>query len=231
MDAAMNAPHLPPLPPRFLCAFGLAWLALVLSAPAALAAEVAPKEVVRAVARGAGLQRARATLIHYRAPGRCNAERAEVERPITSSGTVSLHIEGTSADGSACRGFARADVRLFAQVWVTTKALQAGEPLAGATELEEREVQPGHPPLGDIAPGLAAIRTLGAGTVLEQTLVFDPSWQPGANVRVVVRAGGLLLAQQGRVLACAQGRACAQLPSGRRVEGRREGSDLVLETP
>jgi flagella basal body P-ring formation protein FlgA len=215
-------------------------LHLLLAASAASLAPVAarasrtaqvPAVVSRALSAGAASPGARVEAVDYRGPGRCTATRAEVEQPIGSSGVVSLRIEGRGPGGELCRGFARAEARVFARVLVLSRALASGESLDGAVTAMEREVQPGRAPLTEVAPGLAASRPLAAGAVLEASMVHDPSWQTGQTVRVVIRSGGLSLTQSGRLIACAQGRACAQLPSGRRVEGRRSGNELVLEMP
>ena len=200
------------------------------SVPVAVPVAV-PVVVSRALSQGAAAPGARVEASDYRGPGRCTATRAEVERPIGSSGLVSLRIEGRGPGGELCRGFARAEARLFAKVWVASRALFAGERLEGAAALLEREVQPGHTPLTELAPGLAASRPLAAGAVLEAGMVQDLSWQAGQSVRVVLRSGGLSLTQAGRIVPCAQGRYCAQLSSGRRVEGRRSGNELLLEMP
>jgi hypothetical protein len=208
----------------------LAALALSPGAQATPSAGI-PAAVVRAVSAGSLLPEARVEAVGYRGAGRCAAVRAELERPIEASGSVSLRIEGRGPAGEACRGFAVAEARVYAPVWVANRALATGESLEGAAARVEREVQPGHAPLAVLAPGLAASRPVAAGTVLEAGLVEDPAWRSGAQVRVVIRSGALSLSQQGRVVSCGQGRACAQLPSGRRVEGRRSGNELVLEMP
>ena len=213
--------------PQLLAACLLAGLA----PGAGFGAKGIPLVVSRALSAGAATPGARVETVDYRGPGRCTATRAEVEQPIGSSGSVSLRSEGRGPGGESCRGFARAEARLFARVWVVSRALASGERLEGAITLMEREVQPGHAPLTEVAPGLAVTRPLAAGAVLEASMVHDPSWQSGQSVRVVIRSGGLSLTQSGRLIACAQGRACAQLPSGRRVEGRRSGNELVLEMP
>jgi hypothetical protein len=210
-------------------------LAALLGAAAAAAAAAAPAvaerpAVVLRVLREAAPPGARLELLAYRGPLRCQPQEVDVEGPVVASGPVPLRVAGLS--GSArCAGAAQAEVRLFAPAWVTSRALSAGEPVAGAAVREERELRPGHQLLAEPAAGLLATRALPAGTLLEARLVEDPAWAMGATVRVLVRSGSVLLAQQGRLVPCAPGRACAQLPSGRRVEGRRQGTDLLLELP
>ena len=214
---------------RALC--GAAFALCLAQHAEASPAQPIPAAVVRALSAGALLPDARVEAVGYRGAGRCDATRAEVEHPVEASGSVSLRIEGHSPTGEACRGFAVAEARLYAPVWVASRALAAGEAVEGATSRLEREVQPGHVPLAALSAGLATLRPVAAGTTLEAGFVQDPSWRPGAPVRVVLRSGSLSLTQQGRIVPCAPGRACAQLPSGRRVEGRRSGNELLLEMP
>jgi hypothetical protein len=46
-----------------------------------------------------------------------------------------------------------------------------------------------------------------------------------------MRAGALSVEQSGRAVPCPRGRACAVLPSGRRVEGRLEDGRILVELP
>jgi hypothetical protein len=50
-------------------------------------------------------------------------------------------------------------------------------------------------------------------------------------VAVLLRAGTLSIEQRGTAVACRHGRACALLPSGRRVEGDWHGGRIELGTP
>ena len=204
--------------------------ALAASANAApLATPQIPAAVERALAASGALPGARVETVSYRGPARCSALRAEADQLIASSGSVALHIEGRGPAGEACRGLALAEARVFAPVWIASRALATGEGLDGAAARAVREVKQGHAPLAEIPAGSATTRRVAAGTVLEAPLVQDPTWLPGASVRVVLRSGSLSLSQQGRVVPCAPGRACAVLPSGRRVEGTRKSGELILE--
>jgi hypothetical protein len=50
-------------------------------------------------------------------------------------------------------------------------------------------------------------------------------------VVAVIVAGALRVEQQARALPCRAGRACALLPSGRRVEGAWHAGRIVVEAP
>ena len=208
-------------------AVAIAAAAPVQAAP--LATPPIPAAVERALAAAGALPGARVEIVSYRGPARCNALRAEADQLIASSGSVALHIEGRGPAGESCRGLGLAEARLFAPVWIASRALATGEALDGAAARAVREVKQGHAPLAEIPAGSAATRRLAAGTVLEAPLVQDPTWLPGQNVRVVLHTGALSLTQQGRIVTCAPGRACAVLPSGRRVEGTRSNGELILE--
>jgi hypothetical protein len=119
---------------------------------------------------------------------------------------------------------------VLAPVAVTTRTLREGEPLLGALALEEREVLPGRHPLRAAPAGAAATRRLGAGVALDESAVrVGPA--AGGPVVVLLRAGSLTVEQTGRAVPCLPGKACALLPSGRRVEGRFEDGRILVEVP
>jgi hypothetical protein len=156
-------------------------------------------------------------------------ERARAERPITGSGLVPLHVEGRAQGGGSCTGGAMVSVRVTASVWVTARAVSAGEAVGPLAARREREVRSGQTVLVQLPEGATAARQLQAGALLEPSLLSDPGWTQGGPVRVVLRGNGITLVEQGRIAPCVVGRACAVLRSGRKVEGRREGSELILE--
>ncbi len=54
---------------------------------------------------------------------------------------------------------------------------------------------------------------------------------PGEAIAVLVQRGSVAVALEGHAVPCARGKACAQLPSGRRVEGRFVDHRLLVEVP
>ncbi len=162
------------------------------------------------------------------APAHCEVRRAEVPRPVAASGPVALRFSGSDASGRPCEAWAWAEVRLRAPALVTTRPVAIGEPLQGAVATAEREVRPGRTPLAVLPEGARADRALPAGAVLDEgTLRVGP--RPGEPVTVVLRAGALAVEQRGTATSCRRGRACALLPSGRRVEGTWHGGRIELE--
>jgi hypothetical protein len=160
----------------------------------------------------------------------CAAAAWEALRPVASSGRAPLRFSGLTAAGHPCQGFAWASVALSAPAAATTRALKAGEPLDGAVIMGAHEVLPGRHALAEIPPGAAAARALPAGTVLDESSIrVGP--ESGAAVTVVLRLGALSVEQPGRAVPCRRGRACALLPSGRRVEGRFLYGRLLVEAP
>jgi hypothetical protein len=160
----------------------------------------------------------------------CAAEAWEALRPVEASGAAALRFSGRTSGGEACQGYAWGKVRVLAPAAVTTRALREGEPLDGALTTLEREVLPGRRALTAAPAGAAAARRLAAGAVLDENAVRSGP-PPGGAVTVVLRTGALSVEQAGRAVACARGRACAVMPSGRRVEGRLENGRLLVEAP
>lgn len=161
---------------------------------------------------------------------RCAFARAEVPRPITASGRAALHLLGKGPDESPCESWAWVQVRVKAPTLVTTRAVGQGEPLAPATAREEREISPGHPALPSLPEGATASRSIPAGTRLNDA-DFRVGPRLGDAVAVVIRTGALEVEQGGQAIACRRGRACALLPSGRRVEGTWHAGRIHLEKP
>jgi len=91
-------------------------------------------------------------------------------------------------------------------------------------------VRAGHEPLSALPAGALASRTIAAGAQLESSLL-QVGPRPGEVVTVRLQAGALAVEQAGRALPCPRGRACALLPTGRRVEGRLEGGRILVELP
>ncbi len=166
-------------------------------------------------------------------PAGCALARVEVPRPVTASGRVAVRLAGSPVQGGtavSCDRWAWARVRIFAPALLTTREVGEGAPLEGAVRAEEREVRAGRPPLDELPKGATAARHLDAKTVLDDGLVrVGP--QPGDEVTVVLLAGALSVERQGRALPCPRGRACALLPSGKRIEGDWHAGRIEVELP
>ncbi|HTP30190.1 MAG TPA: hypothetical protein VMK12_31600 [Anaeromyxobacteraceae bacterium] len=163
-------------------------------------------------------------------PARCVLTHAETPQPVAFSTRMPLHLFGSDPAGETCDAWAFARVRVKAPSLVTTRPVAEGAPLDGAVAPSEREVLPGRPLLAALPEGAVAARALATGTVLDDShLRLGP--RPGDPVAVALRAGALLVEQQGQAVACRRGRACALLPSGRRVEGQWHDGRILLEEP
>jgi hypothetical protein len=205
-------------------------LALAVAAPPSPAG--VPSPVALGLARAVRAPGARLEVADYQAslPPGCAVARADPSSPVAASGRVALRLFGALPGGAPCDGWAWARVRLFAPALVTTRPVRAGEPLAEAVASGEREIVPGRAPLARLPAGAVAERPLASGLVVEERdLRTGP--RPGEPVAVVVRLGGLLVEQPGHAVACSRGRACALMPSGRRVEGTFEDGRIVVESP
>jgi hypothetical protein len=206
----------------------LALLALLLAQPGPAAA---PADVAGAIAAALAIPGARAEVGEIRASGpACAVERAEALRPVSGTGEVPVRLAGRDPAGAPCERFAWARVRVLAPALRTTRVVRAGEPIAAAVVPAEAEVRAGRAPLAALPAGALAARALRAGdSVFEEDLAHGPP--PGAAVEVLVRAGAVELTQVGHAVACARGLACALLPGGRRVEGRYDGTRIIVEAP
>ena len=176
---------------------------------------------------------ARATIVEYRETlqAGCSAIGALAVAPPDLSGRLTLRLTGRSEQGRSCDGFASARAELLAPVWVVVRPIAAGAPLGDAIVREERPVQgiPGR--VNDLTEGAVAARALTPGTILEERLVRSPGPRPGETVPVVLRSGEISITQNGRLTPCLQGRSCATLPTGKRVEGRLVDGRLIVEAP
>jgi flagella basal body P-ring formation protein FlgA len=207
---------------------------LTLLLPLLLAAAPTPDRAIAAALSAPG-SRAEVLAVRAAAAG-CSAESFEATGAVEASGDVPLRIHGRDREGGACEGAAWAAVRVFAPALVVARALREGEPLKGAVELEEREVRLGRPAVVALPEGAAAARTLRARDALAPADVrVGP--RPGEPVAVLVRAGTLELERSARAVPCAreaavrEGRACALVPGGRRIEGRFQAGRILVEAP
>jgi flagella basal body P-ring formation protein FlgA len=191
-----------------------------------------PVPVLDGLSRAAAVPGARVEVLEWQPslPAACAVDRAAPSRPLAGSGRVAVRLSGSRPGGEPCEGWGWARVRLFAPALVSARAVQAGEPLAGSVATEEREVLAGRAPLAALPAGAAADRALRAGQTIEpRDLRTGP--RPGEAVSVVVRLGSLEVEQPGHAVPCTRGRACAVVPSGRRVEGTWRDGRLVVESP
>lgn len=210
--------------------------ALVLaSAGSAAALPAAPGFDLDAALRGAlALPSARLEILEIRPhalPSACTIDSAVLDRPITASGRYAARLQGRDPSRVACGGSAWIRVKVVATVIVTARPVRRGERLAEASTREEREVIAGREPLRELPAGAIATRPLPARQLIETFDVRADSPAPGQRILVVAQAGTVSIVQEGRVVPCAQGKTCAQLPSGKRVEGRFEEGRLRVEAP
>jgi hypothetical protein len=202
-------------------------LALALALPRADVPAAARAALLRALALpGARLE---VTGWSSALPPGCEPSEADVPRPVAASGRAPLRLRG-AARGVPCEGWAWAQVRVFAPSLRAWRAIPEGEPVEPAAALAEQEVLPGRAPMGALPPGALAARAIAAGASIDPGAVrLGP--RPGEAVTVILRRGPLTVEQAGRALPCARGRACALLPSGRRVEGRPDAGRIAVEMP
>lgn len=193
-----------------------------------------PPTVFQAVAKAVALDRARMEVGNYRpAPG-CIAETAQVPRRLLGSGTVSVQVQGKAAStGVPCRGWAWVSVRLYAPVWVASRALPAGTPLAeiGANvEQRERELMAYQHPIAELPSGARAAEPLAPGMLLEPRHVRSGP-MPGESTAVVIQSGPIRVERVGRTVACGPSKACAVLENGSRMEGKWENGRIQVVLP
>lgn len=153
----------------------------------------------------------------------------EVPNPVEGSGRVAMKATGVGPHGTECQLWLWARVRILGQVPVARRAIRAGEPLAAAVTLEERELRPGHRPVS-VCAGCVADRFIGAGQVVEAAAMRSPGLSAGEPVKVLLVSGTLTAEQIGRAVPCGRGQ-CAVLPSGKHVEGTVIEGRLVVNVP
>ena len=209
----------------FLSSFHI--LALVAAlAPGSSSRVAVPAEVTQALSRALVVEGATVVPVHFASPANCHIRSASIPQPLEGSGRVAIKYVG-----QGCSGFAWADVQVWAEVPVTTRAIAKGGPLAGAIAKTPREIRRGQNPFIPTANAVAN-RPLPAGIVVTVRDVGPSGESAGGMIRVMVVSGSLAVATQGRRIACGTGRLCAVLPSGKRVEGVLDAEErLVVELP
>jgi hypothetical protein len=212
----------------------IALLTLVLAsaAPAALARETTssqplPPAVDQALAGALAVPGARVDVRSYLPAGgvTCPVTQASIDRPVEGSGRYPVKVSG-----QGCTGWAWVELKVFASVLVTTRAVRAGEILDGATTSQDRELRPGRQPAGNVT-GAKAARPLTRGQLVEKDHLELAALPNGSPVKVIVRAGSLSIAQNGRIVSCGRGRTCAVMPSGKHLEGQIVEGQLIVEAP
>ena len=145
---------------------------------------------------------------------------------LDGSGRIAVKLIGKRGRGDACEVWTWAKVKVWARVPVTQRAVAAGQPLAPAVTYTERGIRAGHVP-AQIAPGAVANRWLPAGRMIEAGQLRAAGPTPGKPIKIVIKSGSLVIEQDGSVVPCVRDRACAVLPSGRRLEGRHRRRTLA----
>ncbi len=147
----------------------------------------------------------------------CTATRAELP-PALASGRFAVRLTGANPQGNPCSGWAWLRLSVHARIAITTRAISEGAPLHDAVSFEERELLPGRAPLRALPEGAVAARSLPSGLALapEHARVGLGN---GAAVTVLLQSGGLALSLPGKLVPCGQGKTCAALPTGKRVQG------------
>lgn len=188
-----------------------------------------PRSVAAALEAALTVPGGRIVAREYRpsGPARCAPLEASVPTAIAGSGRYAVKIAG-----GGCTGWAFVRIEVFAPTAVTTRKLAAGESLDGNISVSELALPPGRVPFVP-APGATAARAMPIGRLIVASDVRSAAsaLSAGAPVRVVVRSGLVQLEQTGRFVPCGSGRGCAVLPSGKHVEGRLEGTQLIVEAP
>ena len=205
--------------------------ALLLAAPLPALAAEAPAFVQEALLQGFGRAAAHATITEFRPtlPAGCTTAVAHAISAPDLSGRAMLKLEGTTADGSRCEGFASVRARLTAPIVVTSRAIAKEQPLDGAVTLADRDVT-GHPELlSELPAGAIATQAMPSGAAVTERMVRVPGPAVGEPVPVVVRSGCITITQDGHLAACGSGHTCATLPTGKRVEGRLVDGKLIVE--
>jgi hypothetical protein len=191
-----------------------------------MAGESLPGEVSESLARALVVPGSRLVLVRFTAPAGCRVSSASVPRPIDGSGRVAVKVSGRG-----CNGWGWAEVEVWAETSVTTRVVRAGEPLAPASKVIEREIRPGQVPFVVGADAVAS-RILPLGNVIQPGDVSRTSAVLGDQIKVVFIAGSVAIETQGRRSGCLRGRDCAILASGRHVEGHMdEVGRLIVEVP
>jgi hypothetical protein len=169
--------------------------------------------------------------IKLRLPPGCVVVEARADVPVRSSARVPFSLSGMARDGSPCRGLAWADARVTLQVPVTSNVVAPGSLVESQVSLQWREVrgqeQPWLQPMGE----LTFAQALPRGVVVQEQHVQRNIPKAGTGVEVMFKSARISLSARGRMVNCGARRACAQLPSGKQVEGNFVNGTLWVEAP
>jgi hypothetical protein len=188
------------------------------------ARDILPSEVSESLSRALVVPSGRIVPLRWAAPAGCRVASASVPRPIDGSGRVAVRVTGRG-----CTAWGWVELQVWAQTSVTTRAVRAGETLASAATVMEREIRPGHLPF--IAPRDAvASRGLPAGRTIDANDVTRTNVSLGDPIKVVFVSGAVAIEADARRTQCLRDRDCAVLRSGKHVEGHiDEGGRLIVE--
>ncbi len=233
--ARAGAPSVPALPLVASPASTPRPFAVRRTAAAAPATDALPAPVAAALALAVALPGGEVRGTNYRQVSRCTVATAELTTPLVSSGRAALKVSGTALDGRPCSVYAFVDVRVTAEALVATRPIREGAPLEGAVRLVRHELIGAEDPLIDLPDGALAARSLATGQLIESDLVRLRGLNPGSPVRVLVQAGALTLEEPGRITRCpnpvTRTQACAEVDSGKHVEGTYRDGILLVEAP
>ena len=206
----------------------LALLFAFFAAPelASASRDIVPSEVGASLTRRLAIPGARIVPLSWSTPRHCRIRGASVPQPIEGSGRVAVKLVGEGCSGW---GWVRLEVR--SDTAVTIRAVRAGELLAPALAVVEKEIKPGRVPFVP-QRGAVAVHAMPAGTMVEPSDVSGSTVVAGDLIKIVVVTGTLAVETQGRRTTCGRGRACAVLSSGKHVEGEiDESGHLIVEVP
>jgi flagella basal body P-ring formation protein FlgA len=161
--------------------------------------------------------------------------RVEVSHPVDGSARAAIKLVAASRRGAAapCEAWSWVRFRVLARVPVAIRSVRAGDALASATRLDEREIKVGRVPAdaAAVSGGAVADRALVAGQIVEADAVRAAGPRAGEPVKIVLVSGSLAIEQMGRAVPCAKNHNCAVLPSGKHVDGTFVDGRLRVEMP
>ena len=188
--------------------------------------DMLPSAVSESLTRALAIPGARMVPLSWSASAGCGIRSANVSRAINGSGRVAVKFTGRN-----CSGWGWVRLEVWAETAITTRVVRTGEAVGSAFAMVEQEVIPGRMPFVPPA-GAVAVRSLPIGTFINPGDVSMSAVVAGDPIKIVVAAGALAVETQGRRVACAGGRACAVLPSGKHVEGHLDDAGhLIMEVP
>lgn len=172
--------------------------------------------------------------IRLRKKKSCKVDAAVVRTPVSVSQTVTVVLQGTRR-GRPCQGTAQANVKVFEDIAFVERDVERGQPVLPSIGYREVERKGRVAGLRQVSENAVASRPLRAGTKLKTSHLTPGGPKPGAPVEVAIVAGGLSVSTQGTAVRCRrQGgladfdTGCVRLASGRVVQGRLHGRQVVV---